>query len=366
MSVDLAAVFAQFGDAYRTHAHLNADQQRALHAVLACRTPALGLQRHRCDHCAFEHHLYRSCRNRHCPKCQGAVRAAWVADRCEDVLEVPYFHLVFTLPHELNALARAQPRQTYARLFDVAWHTLRSLARDRLGGELGMTAVLHTWGQTLTQHVHLHCLIAGGAFDARKGRWQRVRSRYLVPVKVMQRLFRGRMVSALRLAAAALPLPAERLDALLDALMSKTWSVYAKPVLGHPHQLLDYLGRYTYRIAIGNERLLALSDTQVSFRYRDHRDGGKHKVMALDGAEFMRRYLQHVVPRGFMRVRHFGFLGNRVRRKTLARIRALLPPRQALRVAVRPASAQEHRCPQCGVGMLRFVAHTERTLIDSS
>ena len=366
MSLELATIFTRFGAAFRSTTPVSAEQQRVFNAVLACRTPVLGVQLHRCDHCGFEQPHYRSCRNRHCPKCQGAVRAQWVADRCEDVLDVPYFHLVFTLPHELNALARTQPQQIYRLLFDVAWHTLKTLARERLGGELGMTAVLHTWGQTLTQHVHLHCLIAGGAFNDQQGRWQRARSRFLFPVKVMRRMFRGRFVSELRRVANTLALRDDELDALLDLLMSKDWTVYAKSVLGHPHQVLDYLGRYTYRIAIGHARLLAVTEEEVQFRYRDYRDGGKHKVMSLDGTEFIRRFLRHVLPRGFMRVRHFGFLGNRVRRQYLERIRNLLPQRRKPTANVMPRMVAERPCPRCQRGVLRYVAAAPVAILDSS
>jgi hypothetical protein len=353
MSIELATIFEQFADQFRSTLSMSPDQQRVFRAVLACRTPALGMQLQRCDHCGFEVPRYCSCRNRHCPKCQGAVRAQWVQDRGEDLLDVPYFHLVFTLPHELNPIARYQPRLIYGMLFEVAWHTLDTLARQRLGGQLGMTAVLHTWGQTLNEHIHLHCLIPGGAFNHRHGRWQRARSRFLFPVKVMRTLFRGRCVSRLRQARADLALSAPDLDALLDGLMCKDWTVYAKPVLGHAHQVLDYLGRYTYRIAIGHERLLAIRDGQVLFRYRDYRCAGEHKVMALDGSEFIRRFLTHVVPRGFMRVRHYGFLANRVRRARLQRINSLLPPRPTRCPRASSAPSSPQRCPQCHLGLLQ-------------
>ena len=357
MSIELATIFARFGEAHRRSMSMSTDQFRAFNAVLACRTPALGIQLHRCDHCRFEQLHYRSCRNRHCPKCQGAVRAQWVADRCEDVLDVPYFHLVFTLPHELNAVAQRHPKAVYGLLFEVAWYTLKTLSRRRLDGELGMTAVLHTWGQTLTPHIHLHCLIAGGAFNAQAGHWRRTRSKYLFPVKVMRTLYRGRFVAELRRHAETLGLAADETDALLNLLMSKNWTVYAKPVIGHAHQVLEYLGRYTYRIAIGHERLLAVDDAHVQFRYRDYRAGGQHKVMSLAGAEFMRRFLWHVLPRGFMRVRHYGFLGNRVRAAQLTRIRALLPPRRKRVMAVQPARAMHSAlCPRCHVGALRYVS----------
>jgi hypothetical protein len=308
---------------------------------------------YRCDQCNFEQPRYCSCRNRHCPKCQGAVRAQWVQDRSEDVVDVPYFHLVFTLPHELNPLIRRHAALLYGLLFETVWNTLDSLARDRLEGQLGMTAVLHTWGQTLAQHVHLHCLIPGGAFDARQGHWHRARSRFLFPVKVMRTLFRGRFVARLRRVEHVLSLAGPELEDLLSVLMTKEWTVYAKPVLGHPHQVLEYLGRYTYRIAIGQERLIAIQDGQVLFRYRDYRTGGRHKVMALDGIEFIRRFLTHALPRGFMRVRHYGFLANRVRRNRLARIRQLLPSRIRADPPAVPSANWTPRCPVCQAGVLR-------------
>lgn len=347
MTIELATIFERFAD--QSNLRMNLDQHRAFNAVLACRTPALGVQWYRCDHCHREMPRYGSCRNRHCPKCQGAVRAQWVADRCDDVLDVPYFHLVFTLPHELNPLARANPRLIYALLFEVAWYTLDTLARDRLDGQLGMTAVLHTWGQTLTRHLHLHCLIPGGAFNATEGRWHKARSRFLFPVKVMRQCYRGRFVARLRQRQEDLGLAQDELNIVLDCLMSKDWTIYAKPVLGHAHQVLDYLGRYTYRIAIGHERLIAIRDGQVLFRYRDYRSQRQHKVMTLDGTEFIRRFLDHVLPRGFMRVRHYGFLANRVRAQRIRRIKDLFPPRATAHAPQQPTQ----RCPVCRLGRLR-------------
>jgi hypothetical protein len=367
MTLELARIFARFSDEFCSTLPMSADQQRVHRAVLACRTPALGVQMYRCDQCDFEQPRYCSCRNRHCPKCQAAVRAQWVEDRSEDVIDAPYFHLVFTLPHELNPLARRHSALLYGLLFETVWSTLNSLARDRLEGQLGMTAVLHTWGQTLTQHIHLHCLIPGGAFDAQRGRWHRARSRFLFPVKVMRTLFRGRFVSQLRRAEHDLSLAAPALDGLLATLMAKEWTVYAKPVLGHAHLVLDYLGRYTYRIAIGHERLLAIQESQVLFRYRDYRTGGRQKIMALAGVEFMRRFLMHALPRGFMRVRHYGFLANRVRRERLARIRQLLPSRARANPPALQSAGWMPRCPACNMGVLRRGPHITRpTAPDSS
>jgi len=358
MTVELADIFETFLEPYQRTMPMSAAQRRVASAVVACRTPRLGTQIYRCDHCGGEAVRYCSCRNRHCPKCQGRVRTQWVEARCEDVLDVPYFHLVFTIPHELNPLARRHPRLIYGMVFEVVWYTLDTLARERLGGQLGMTAVLHTWGQTLMEHIHLHCLIPGGAFNGQQGRWQRVRSRYLFPVRAMRRLFRGRFVSRLRNARDELGIDEADLTALLDGLMAKEWSVYAKPVLGYAHQVIDYLGRYTYRIAIGHERLLAIRDDEVLFRYRDYRSGGTHRVMTLAGTEFVRRFLAHVLPRGFMRVRHFGFLGNRVRRVRIDRIRALLPPRRPRTTRTRPLRTgdQRPRCPLCELGTLHLRA----------
>jgi len=347
-TLTLAGVFAQFKAAYQQTHRLSDDQHRAVHDILACRTDALGIQRRaHCGQCGFEAIRYCSCRNRHCPQCQGHAAQQWVERRCGDVLDVPYYHLVFTLPHELNSLARRHARLIHGRLFDAVWHTLGKLGEQRLGGQLGMTAVLHTWGQTLSHHVHLHCLVPAGAFAAQDGRWRRARSRYLFPVKVMQQMFRGRYVAELRRQRERTCLSSAQMTTLLEVLMAKPWNIHARPVLGHAHQVLDYLGRYTHRIALAESRLVGIRHDQVLFRYRDYRQNSQDRVMTLAGTEFMRRYLTHVLPRGFQRVRHYGFLANRLREDRIRRIQALLPVRHLQKKPV-VVYAPCWTCPYCG------------------
>lgn len=345
----LRTVVDRFRAAYTAHQALNDDQRRAVRAILACLTEALGVQRRLpCHECGLETVRYCSCRNRHCPRCQQGAAWRWVERQRDEVLQTTYYHLVFTLPHELDSLARQQPRLIYGGLFEAVWHTLACLGRQRLGSQLGMTAVLHTWGQTLSHHVHLHCLIPAGAFDARQGRWHRARCRYLFPVKVMQRMFRGRYVCALRAQASRTGLSGTALTTLLSVVMDKTWNVHARPVLGHAPDVLAYLGRYTHRIAIAESRLIAIDADQVMFRYRDYRQDGRTRVMSLDGTEFLRRYLTHVLPRGFQRVRHYGFLGNRVRATALSRINALLGTLQKPRTTEPERFPVVWTCPGCG------------------
>lgn len=345
----LRDVIERFRSNYLRGHTLNDAQHRAVHDILACRTEALGIQRRlACQHCGQETLRYCSCRNRHCPRCQRAASGRWVERQQAAVLPTHYFHLVFTLPHELNALARDHPKPVYASLFDAVWKTLARLSRQRLHGQLGVTAVLHTWGQTLTHHIHLHCLIPAGAFDAGKGRWYRARSRYLFPVKVMQRLFRGQYVSLLRAKKAKIGWPGSSLTGLLDQLMTKTWNVHAKPVIGHAPDVLAYLGRYTHRIAISENRLIGISGDQVLIRYRDYRQDNRSRVMSLDGVEFMRRYLTHVLPHGFQRIRHYGFLANRVRAERVERITALLGNPAAPPQTPSVSWCLLWTCPGCG------------------
>jgi hypothetical protein len=343
-------------------------QRRALRAIEACRTPALGGHLERCDRCGATRAVYHSCRNRHCPKCQTLAQTRWVEARRAELLPIPYFHVVFTLPHALNALAQARPRLVYALLFQCAADTLQSFACDprHLGGELGLTAVLHTWGQNLSQHVHLHCVVTGGALASDGSRWIPARQGFLFPVRALSKVFRGKYLAALRDASARGRLPPEVSgNDLLRTLRGTPWVVYAKPPFGGPEHVLQYLGRYTHRIAIGNDRILALRDGVVRFRWRDYADANRSKAMALPAEEFLRRFLLHVVPAGFQRIRHFGLLANRRRSQALARCRELLhasaplapPPHEtAIETARRLTGLDLLECPLCGEGILRIVA----------
>ncbi len=325
-SVKMADVLARFGAQYSAQYPVRPEQQQVITCIKQCRTGVLGGVQLHCNHCGNISSHYYSCRNRHCPQCQQRASQAWRDQRQQDLLPVPYFHLVFTLPHALNAWVRLHPRVIYTLIFKAAWQTLKQFACDpkRLNGQLGMTSVLHTWGQRLDQHVHLHCLIPAGAWSQEKQQWNPARSTYLFPVKALSRGYRGRMVSLLRQAynngeLAKITRNGE-VNKRLNEVMETNWVVYTKACHGKPERVLDYLARYTYRIAISESRLLEIKDEHVRFRWKDYRDN-QQKTMNLTGIEFLRRYLQHVLPKAFMRIRHFGFLSNRYRKIKLAVIR---------------------------------------------
>jgi len=330
----------------------------------ACRTEALGGMQLHCSHCEEAPCWYHSCRDRHCPQCQGRATRRWAERQRNHILPVSYYHLVFTVPHTLNGWVQLHPEVIYRLLFQAAWATLKTFGQDqrRLGGEMGMSAVLHTWGQNLSRHVHLHCLVPGGALGE-DGRWKQTKGNYLFPVKALSRHFRGRMVSLLRRASEDGELPRitrkGEIDAVLAALMGESWVVYTKDCLNHTGTVVDYLARYTHRIAISNARILGVDDEGVLLRYKDYRDGNRNKTLRLDGEEFVRRFLLHILPRGLMRVRHFGFLANRSREEKLARIRRALALAEQVPVTC-PETARDgepiYPCPRCGQGHLRVIA----------
>lgn len=339
---------------------LDARRQQVLSHVMACRTEAMGGERVRCTRCQYEQPRYHSCRDRHCPQCQGRARARWAEQQQAAVLPVPYYHLVFTLPHRLNGWVQCHPQTLYRLLFHSAWQTLAAFGERYLTGGMGMTAVLHTWGQTLTQHVHLHCLVPGGALDA-GGQWHAARGDYLFPVKALSRGFRGRMVSALRTAWAQgeftrLTRSGER-DRVLDALMAEDWVVYTKACLAHTGTVIDYLARYTHQIGISNTRVIDVDADGVTFRYRDYRDN-RRRQMHLSGHEFVRRWLLHVLPKGLTRVRHYGFLAGCCRRRRLADIRLALAVAVPAATDTGQADAPDvtDACPRCRNGRLVRVA----------
>jgi hypothetical protein len=374
--LELAAIARQYGDAYRRTHRLTSVQHRALRAIAACRTAALGGHRETCDRCGAKRITYNSCRNRHCPKCQTLAKERWLSARRADVLPIPYFHVVFTLPHDLNALAQGNPRVIYALLFRAVADTLLTFGRDprHLGGTIGVTAILHTWGQNLSQHVHLHCLVTGGALAADRSRWIPGRPSFLFPVRALSIVFRAKYLAALRRACAAGQLhfadgTADLADrrtfpALLGRLRAVPWIVYAKRPFAGPEQVLAYLGRYTHRVALSNDRLVDHRDDRVRFRWKDYADHDRVKIMTLEVDEFLRRFLLHVVPRGFMRIRHFGLLANRTRRKNLTQCRWLLgqpPTNEAPSESVgelmnRLTGIDIARCPTCGEGRMQVTA----------
>ena len=372
VKVELAEVFAHHGAAYQATHHLVPVQHRAIAAIQACRTERLGGHLERCDACGRLRYHYHSCRNRHCPKCQRLAKERRLAARRAELLPVPYFHLVFTLPHELNPLAQGNPRALYALLFQSVSDTLIEFGENPrwAGGTIAATLVLHTWGQTLSQHLHIHALIAAGAL-APDGHWISSRRGFLFPVTALSPVFRGKFLAGLKklfsggtlkLAASSAPLadpPAQR--SMLRALREKPWVVYAKRPFAGPAQVLDYLGRYTHRVAISNNRLVSCSHTEVRFRYRDYAHGNRRKVMTLTPAEFIRRFLLHVLPSGFMRIRHYGILANRAKREKLAHARAALDyqptpqppePESVATFWLRVAALDIHQCPHCKAGRM--------------
>jgi hypothetical protein len=386
--LELADIVRVHGDAYRHTHRLAKVQAVALRAIERCRTAALGGHRETCDRCGAVRIRYNSCRNRHCPKCQTLTKERWLAARKADLLPIPYFHVVFTLPHTLNALAQGNPRVIYALLFRAAADTLLTFGRDprHLGGTIGVTAILHTWGQNLSQHLHLHCLVTGGALAPDRARWIAGRSSFLFPVRALSTVFRAKYLAGLHRAFVAGELTfaggtadlvhPHAFTGLLGQLRTVDWIVYAKRPFAGPEQVLDYLGRYTHRVALSNDRLVDHHAGRVRFRWKDYADHDRGKVMTIAADEFLRRFLLHVVPRRFMRIRPFGLLANRTRRGTLARSRALLdqpPPETARPESVegllqRLTGVDVSRCPTCGEGRMQITLIIVRVapLIDTS
>jgi hypothetical protein len=376
----VADVFRRHGEAYReaNADHLDRCQRRVMAAIEACRTAALGGHVLCCTKCGRKEIAYCSCRDRHCPTCQGSAARAWLEARQADLLPVEYFHVVFTLPQPIAAVAYQNKAVVYGLLFEAAAETLKTIARDpeHLGAEIGFTAVLHTWGQTLTQHPHVHCIVPGGGLSPDGKRWIACRSGYFLSERVLSSLFRGVFLGKLLagykdgrlqffsdLAHLAEP-PA--FSAYLAPLWQLDWVVDCKKPFAGPEQVLRYLSRYTHRVAISDHRLVEVTDDHVTFRWKDYSDGSRIKFMTLAPHEFMRRFLLHVLPDGFQRIRHYGFLANGNRAAKLARIRELLPPapqqqrkstpQDAAEIATEPecaaasASDDEYQppCPECG------------------
>lgn len=360
----MQTVVSKFLPAYQQHHRLSPAQGKVCHRIGVCRTEALGGQLVHCDRCGFEQHRYHSCRNRHCPKCQHKASQQWCDQQLQQVLPVNYFHVIFTLPHTLNPWVQCHPETLYRCLFQSVWKTIKTFGHDpkRLNGKMGMTTVLHTWGQNLSQHVHLHCLIPAGALSLDQQHWHPAKSNYLFPVKALSRHFRGAMVSALRCAyknGELHRLRSGEVDHKLNQLMQGEWVVYSKAYLKKAKTIVRYLSRYSHKMAISDARIKEIKDRQVTFHYKDYRDN-KNKLMQLEGDEFIRRFLLHVLPEGLMRIRHYGFLSNRSRKQKLDTIRACLQmPEQpaqdekALMTELPRLSDTPCPCPKCHTGHLR-------------
>ena len=365
---ELADIFRSHGESYRRTHPLPASHRKVMRAIEVCRTKELGGHLKQCDTCGFEHPTYNSCRNRHCPKCQSLAKAKWLEKQTSELLPVGYFHLVFTLPHEFNRLILTHKKILLTLLFKAVSETLLEFGQRRLGGTMGIIAVLHTWDQTLKDHFHLHCLIPAGALSLDHRRWIGARPNFLFPVAALSQVFRGKFLAFLQQACAKGKIPPAYTE--IKAARQKSWVVYAKKPFGSPQTVLDYLGRYTHRVALSNDRILSLENGQVTFTYRDRKDKDRLKSRTLDAHEFIRRFLLHVLPDGFMRIRHFGFLANRCKKQTLAQCRKLLkldralpeiPKESAKDVLLRITGIDLSRCPSCRQGTMIVVAELPRT-----
>ncbi len=359
---ELADIFRQYGENYQRTHRLSASQQKVMRAVSVCRTQELGGHLDRCESCGFERPAYNSCRNRHCPKCQSLAKAQWLEKQTSELLPVGYFHLVFTLPHELNRLVLAHKKIGLSLLFKAVSETLLQFGQTRLQGTLGIIAVLHTWDQTLKDHFHLHCLIPAGALSFDRNRWISARKNFLFPVKALSQVFRGKFLALLQQACDKGKIPAANNE--IKASRQKSWVVYAKKPFGSAQTVLDYLGRYTHRVALSNDRILQVQDGEVTLSYRDRRDGDRKKTITLEAQEFICRFLLHVLPQGFMRIRHFGFLANRSKKQALGRCRKLfdldpvLPPSPFLSakdLLLKIIGVDLSRCPSCREGTMIVV-----------
>ncbi|MDH5676670.1 MAG: IS91 family transposase [Myxococcales bacterium] len=363
-------------------AAMTSAQSAVLSALSRCRTAALGGHLYRCERCGHEHPAYNGCRDRHCPSCLGGKSAAWLTARSSELLPLPYFHVVFTVPQQVAAVALGNKKVVYSILFRAAARTLQQIAADprHLGAQLGFLAILHTWTQTLQHHPHIHCVVPGGGLAPDGSRWVRSREDFLLPVKVLSKLFAGKFLDLLTKAyergelrfggSTASLAQAHGFKQWVRRVRDKSWVVYSKPPFGSPQQVLKYLARYTHRVAISNARIVSVTDTEVAFRYRSRKAGNAMGTMRLAGEEFLRRFLLHVLPKGFVRIRHFGWMANRDRKAKLARCRALLGVTAAAAsqeteapnrrdIEQDPATSQPQpepkRCPNCKLGLLRLV-----------
>jgi hypothetical protein len=352
---EVADIIRQFGESFTNQYHPNPYLQKTLRALENCRTSIMGWHLDECDSCGHLRISYNSCRNRHCPKCQNTQREAWIENRKQDLLPVPYFHVVFTVPDKLNILFMHKPALMYNLLFQTAWETIAQFSYTNLRAETGMIAILHTWGQSLSLHPHLHCIVPGGGVDY-KSQWKQVNVSnngkvFLFDVKNLSEVFREKFIDALQKR-----LPQQK--QFIDELYENRWGVNSREPFGGPEQVVEYLGRYTHKVAISNHRLLNIDESGVTFRWRDYRDN-KEKIMSLQGTEFLRRFCMHILPKRFVRIRHFGILSS-TRRKELRDIQRLLglnPPEKRIKkdwkqICKENLNYNPDVCPCCGEGRM--------------
>ncbi|MCP4339095.1 MAG: IS91 family transposase [Desulfobulbaceae bacterium] len=373
---EMADIVRSFGESYQARRNLPVEHLRVMQNIEDCRTAVLGGHMEECDTCSHQRPVYNSCRDRHCPKCQTLTKEKWLEARKADLLPVNYFHQVFTIPHELNWLTLLNKVVMLNILFKAVSETLTDFGRDpkqRLGGKVGFTLVLHTWNQKLLDHFHIHCVMPAGALGADESWIHGKYDNYLFPVKALSLAFRGKFIDLLckafekdelvfvgSIAELAHPI---RFEGLIDSLSSKPWNVYSKAPFGGPEKVLNYLGRYTHRVAISNHRIADVSDDKVSFKYRDRRDSNKEKVETISGSEFLRRFLLHTLPSGFVRIRHYGFLASRSKNAALTQCREALDSSPPTLNTESPETPEEHllrltgidilACPCCSQGRMR-------------
>jgi len=367
--IEVQDIFREYGVAYLEKYNPPPHVQRAVRDITDCRTAKLGGHVDICDECGYTHVSYNSCRNRHCPKCQALSKERWLAARQDELLPVTYFHVVFTLPSELYGIAFQNQRVIYDLLFKASNEAIRELARDEkhLGAEIGLTAILHTWGQNLTLHPHVHMIVPGGGLTS-DGKWKNGRKKFFIPIKAMAKKFRGKFLYYLRRAKLAFKGSLEYLSDeiqfmnFIDSLFRKDWYVYCKRPFKTTNSILQYLGRYTHRVAISNHRIVSLKDGQVCFKWRDYRDGGKEKLMTLPVFEFIRRFLLHILPQGFTKIRHYGFLASAVKKVRLAICKkltgAISSALQGIKLSVaelmlKLTGKDISKCPICGNTLAR-------------
>jgi hypothetical protein len=366
-TVEVADIFRAQGDnfidSHRDRIHFQ--QLKVMQAIRHCRTAALGGHIDACPQCGGDKTIsYNSCRNRHCPKCQTQARQRWIAARKQELLETRYFHVVFTLPHELHSLILQNETELYGLLFRTVAETLLEVARnpEHLGAEIGFFGILHTWGQNLLFHPHIHCVIPGGGFSPDRANWIHPRYPFFLPIKILSKVFRGKFVAGLKYAhrqgrltfAGSIEHLAKPkcFAAFLRTLFRQHWVVYAKPAFGGPEQVLRYLGRYTHRVAISNHRLVTFDGNNVTFRWKDYARGNKQRLMMVSAVEFIRRFLVHVLPKGFVRIRHFGFMANSQRIASMELCRKLLGMTPVLRSVEAASATSTWLCPVCQAPMM--------------
>jgi len=385
---EVADIFRIYGNDYLKNHPLPYAHKKVMHHIKVCRTAELGGHMEQCDSCGYQRNAYNSCRDRHCPKCQSLAKEKWLNDRKAELLPCGYFHVVFTLPHELNAIILCNKTVTLAILFAAVSETLQAFAKDpqwRLGGQLGFIAVLHTWSQTLMDHFHVHCIVAGGALSFDKTRWVPARESYLFKVESLTKELRKRYLQKLKKAFVdgKLIFPGNtqtygcrhKFKKMIQSLFRTTWIAYAKRPFAGPQQVIEYLGRYTHRVAISNNRIVSIKNDKVTFTYKDRKRNDEVKNMTLDASEFIRRFLLHVLPNGFMKIRYFGFLANTNKKKCVALLRKLIDPSAQLpgkitetvqEMMLRLTGEDITCCPQCQKGRMVKVRKRPKPAFDTS